>query len=81
MWLTLCVNSLLSAEEKRLHELMKPHGVSESTMSQLRYTERLIEAALLTLNPDRISSMHLPQGQGEALMAAVVDLKHEVAVR
>ena len=72
---------MFSEEEKHLHELMKPHGVSESTMSQLRWEERFTEAALLTLNTDRISSMNLPQGQAEALLAAVVDLKQEVAVR
>ena len=72
---------MFSEEEKRLHELMKPHGVSESTMSQLRWEERFTEAALLTLNTDRISSMNLPQGQAEALLAAVRDLEALIAVR
>ena len=72
-------NNISSQKEKHLHELMKPHGVSESTVSQLRYQEKITEAALLTLNTDRISSMNLQQA--EALMAVVVELKQEVAMR
>ena len=73
--------NISSAEEKCLHEFMKPHDVSEATVAQLRWDSKLMENSLLKLTTDRIRKMRLADGQSEALIAAVQDLEAHVTLR